>query len=105
MIACRENTVRADLEGVLDFRSVPEVRKGPLKMAKRRTTQVLELDFSRVTSLDTAGIAVLVELMRCLHHKCGQLKLVELNGNVRRMIRLARLEAMFPMMLPVDNGA
>ena len=87
----------ARLEGILDRDSVPELRKKLLKLAKKKKINNLEVELSGVTSIDTAGIALMVELMRFLSRKNGKLRLEGANEHVRRMIHLARLDMIFGM--------
>lgn len=85
------------LDGPLDRHSVPAIRKGLLKSARAGGVVKMEIDLSRVSNVDTAGIAVLVEVLKVLNRKQGSLRLTGLNGAVLKMIRLSRLETVFDM--------
>ena len=91
------------LDGVLDRNSVPDIRKKLIKLARNREVSKLELDFSRVASIDTAGVALLVEIMKYLSFKRGRVQLREANEQVQRMIRLARLDSIFEMKVHTDD--
>jgi anti-anti-sigma factor len=83
------------LEGAFDFNTAADIRKELIKIAKIKGLKTLEIDFSLTSKLDTAGIAVLVEVFRLLRRKGGEFNLVGLNENARQMIRLARLGEVF----------
>ena len=87
--------VSIQLEGLLDRQSVPRIRKNLLRTAKKSGVGSMEVDLSRVTGLDTAGIALMVELFRTLSSRDGKLRLTGLNDQAIKMIRLARLDALF----------
>jgi anti-anti-sigma factor len=91
------------MEGVLDRSSVPDIRQKLLKLARMKRVKNLELDFVGITSIDTAGVALLVELMRHLSRKDGKLELKGANEQVRQMIRLARVDSIFEMTGPTDG--
>jgi len=91
------------LDGILDRDSVPGIRRKLLKLARKRELKNLEVDFSRVASIDTAGVALLVELKRYLNRKAGQLWLKEANEQVRQMIHLARLDSIFQIKASTDD--
>lgn len=80
-----------DLVGALDRNTVPEVRERLLKLVRSAGRKNLVLDFSGVAAIDTAGIAMLVELRSSLMLNGGRLLLKGLTDNATRMIRLARL--------------
>lgn len=80
------------LEGPVDLTTVPGLRHHLLGCAKKRETKELSVDMGRVTQLDTAGVALLVELWRCLARRGGRLRLSGLSENARRLLHLAGLD-------------
>lgn len=93
----RQNPFPIALEGSLDFNTVPYLRKNLLKALRAISAPAVELDFSRVTKVDTSGIAMLVELNRIAVSKGGEVSLRGMNDQARRMMRLARLDQIFPL--------
>ena len=89
------------LEGRLDRDSVPRIRRRLKQSLVRRDGSNLTLDLARVTHLDTAGLALLVECQRRLTKHSAGLVLVGLHEDLRRQIRLARLDQLFGL----DVGA
>lgn len=81
-----------EVDGVLDRHSVPAVRKLLHKIMKLSRIKHVEIRVSRVTSIDTAGVALLVDCLRIQKKKAGDLAIVELSQEALRMIRLARVE-------------
>ncbi|MDY6909261.1 MAG: STAS domain-containing protein [Thermodesulfobacteriota bacterium] len=79
-------------EGRLDKETVPEARRRVLKALKRNPAGSLDVDLSRLERMDTAGVALLVELHRNALRKGGRVRLRGLNEGARRMIQLARLD-------------
>lgn len=93
MLQAGEVVIRFD--GSLDRRTVPAIRKQVLRVGRNRGTRSVVVDFSQVTEMDTAGIALLVELLQVLSRTDGKLQLAGLSEGIQRIIRLARLEQVF----------
>ncbi len=83
------------LEGSFDRHSAPEIRNKLLGVIREKSIRLLDIDLSAVTSMDTAGIAVLVEILRSLSYRNGELKLKGLDEKGARMVQLARLHQIF----------
>lgn len=90
-----QGDVRILLEGVLDRETVPDARKKLLRVSRREGLRHLSVDFSRIDRMDTAGIAVMVEVLRAVSPGKGVLRLEGLSEEARRLFRLARLEETF----------
>jgi anti-anti-sigma factor len=79
------------LQGELRMASVPTPRRQLLQLA-RKGPRILVVDLAEVPTIDTAGIAVLVEVLRALHARGGKLRLTGLVDQVRRMVELTSLD-------------
>lgn len=86
---------RVILEGVLDRETVPDIRRKLLRIARREDLSRLVVDFSQVGRLDTAGVAVMVEVLRAVSQKESTLSVDGLSEEAKRLFRLARLEDTF----------
>ena len=83
------------LEGPFDRHTAPEIRKKLLRVIRRKGSKRVEVNLSGVTSMDTAGIAVLVEVLKLLSRKGRELRLTGMNDRATRLIHLARLDQAF----------
>jgi anti-sigma B factor antagonist len=77
------------------MRTVPGIRRAFLSRAKKSEIKEISVDFSRVTAMDTSGVAMLVEIWRSLAQRGGVLRLSGLSGNARRLMQMARLDEVF----------
>lgn len=89
--------VSVHLEGPLDRQTVPKIRKELINSANKSGVRKMEIDLSQVSSMDTAGIAMMVEVLRALARRNAKLRLTGLNENAIKMIRLSRLDKVFDM--------
>ncbi|MCE5241919.1 MAG: STAS domain-containing protein [Syntrophobacteraceae bacterium] len=97
-----DNTV-VELVGTLDWETVPEARKRIRKMALGSMSRCFEIDLAQVSSLDTAGVALLVEILKDLSGSGRELRLRNLNQPVKEIIQLAGLDPFFVVGKPEDE--
>jgi len=71
--------------------TVPHIRKQILKVIKKKNVRQVDILAQGVTSMDTAGVALILETWRTMEKKSGVLKLRGLNEGALQIIRLARL--------------
>jgi len=91
----REGIFSIQLEGPVDMETVPGIRKTLLGPTRKTEIREIHIDFSRVTVLDTSGIAMLVEVWKGLARGGRVLRLTGLSEKARMLIQLARLDRVF----------
>lgn len=90
-------------EGVLDYSTAPGIRRKMLKILRDKDVERLEIDFSAVDSIDTAGLALLIELVGYLKRRGGGLRLKGANEQVLRIIHLVRVDSLFEILNHKSN--
>jgi anti-sigma B factor antagonist len=85
-----------ELEGEVDGHFAPVLRS-LLKAKAKAACPALVLDLSRLSFIDSTGIAALVEYVRDAVSFGGALCLVGLTEPVRSIFTIARLERAFPI--------
>ena len=81
------------LEGDINHQTSPVVRSEILKKLSRQNG--LQLDLSNVTSIDSSGLAILVEAVAEARKTNRKIRLVRFSDQVLKLIRLAHLEDVF----------
>jgi len=89
------------LEGEIDLEQAGAVRRALLDSLKKGRNVLVDL--SKVTYIDSSGIASLVEGLQVARRQRSELALVSVNQRVRRVLELARLDKVF--MIHVDLAA
>ncbi len=95
--------VVVDLRGELCMATVAGSRKRLLQLA-RKSPAVLVINLAGLQAMDTAGIAVLVEVFRTLRQLGGKLILAALDGKVRQMVQLTRLDQLLTVCDSVEEA-
>jgi len=90
------------LKGDVDLESSPAAREVLLKSVEG-AGKVL-VDLSRVTYIDSSGVASLVEALQAAKRNGGRFALVAASDPTRRVLELARLDKVFTIYTTVDEG-
>src|SRR5438105_1435828 len=82
------------LEGEIDLHVSPEVAESLRTITAKKPT-VLVVDLSRVTYIDSSGLAVLIHAMQDVKEYGGTLTLSGITADVRAILEMARLDQVF----------
>jgi anti-anti-sigma factor len=81
--------------GQVSIDSSPCLRSVLMQALRKRQNTVITVDLSRVTRLDTAGIATLLEVLPLARRKAVKLRLVGICGQPRRLADITELSATY----------
>ncbi|UCC94539.1 MAG: STAS domain-containing protein [Candidatus Omnitrophota bacterium] len=82
------------LEGEIDINTSPELRKA-FDGFTRRAIKKIVIDFSKVSYIDSSGLATLIELLQRLKKIGGHLRLSSLSQKVRNVFEVTKLDKLF----------
>jgi anti-sigma B factor antagonist len=89
------------LEGEIDLHVSPRVAVSLRQMTAKKPKQLV-VDLSRVTYLDSSGLAVLIEAMQNVEKHKGKFAIVGVQETVRSIFDIARLDQVFRIFPDVD---
>jgi anti-sigma B factor antagonist len=89
------------LEGEVDLHVSPNLTAALNRMIDKKPKQLV-VDLSRVTYIDSAGLAALIEGMQKIEAYGGKLALAGLQETVRSIFEIARLDQVFRIFPDVD---
>ena len=89
--------------GRIDAASSEALRTGIGTMIAGGRCRIV-LDMSSVDFIDSSGLGVLVASLRTAKRDGGVLKIAALNGNVRQLFELMRLDRVFELFTDVDKS-
>lgn len=89
------------LEGEIDLHVSPRVSQKLGEITRAKPGRVV-VDLSRVTYIDSSGLAVLIEGMQNVEEYGGRFALAGLQENVRSIFETARLDQVFLIYPHVD---
>ena len=89
------------LEGEIDLHVSPGIATSLKSMIADKPKQLV-VDLSRVTYIDSAGLAILIETMQNMNGYGGKSSLAGLQEGVRPIFEIARLDQVFRIYPDVD---
>ena len=89
------------LEGEIDLNVSPRIAASLAAMIEQKPARLV-VDLSRVTYIDSSGLAVLIEGMQNMEAYGGKFALAGLRENVRAIFEIARLDQVFIIFPRVD---
>lgn len=89
------------LDGEIDLHVSPRVAVSLTQMTQRKVDPLV-VDLSRVSYIDSSGLAVLIQTMQHVEEYGGKFALVGLQENVRSIFEIARLDQVFRIFPDVD---
>jgi anti-sigma B factor antagonist len=84
------------VSGEVDLYSSPRMREAILAGVSRKNPRVI-VDLTKVSYMDSSGIATLVEALQLTRKHSGRLVVAGLSERVREVFELARLESVFEL--------
>jgi anti-sigma B factor antagonist len=83
-----------ELSGEIDINTSPEVRKSFNQLIKEEEKKIL-LNFTRITYIDSSGLATLVEMLQRMKRYQGLLRLSNLSEKVKNLFEITKLDKLF----------
>jgi len=90
------------LEGEIDLHVSPNVTASLKLMIEKKPRQLI-VDLSRVTYIDSSGLAALIEGMQNVEQYGGKFVLAGLQETIRTIFEIARLDQVFQIFPDVDG--
>jgi len=91
------------LEGEIDLHVSPEVAES-LRTIIANRPNVVVVDLTKVTYLDSSGLAVLIEGLQKVQEYGGKFGLANVQENVHHIFEIARLDQVFQIYPDVDSA-
>ena len=85
------------VEGEIDINSSPVVKKAFDKLISAKTLKIV-INLSKVTYVDSSGLATLVEILKNTRTYGGRLRLTNLSSKVKSLFEITKLEKLFEIM-------
>jgi anti-sigma B factor antagonist len=82
------------VEGEIDINTSPDIKKAFEKIVTKKEPKVV-VNLSKVTYVDSSGLATLVEILKNMRSYGGRLKLTNLSPKIRSLFEITKLEKLF----------
>jgi anti-sigma B factor antagonist len=91
------------LDGEIDLHISPRVALSLAQMVKKKPAKLV-VDLSRVSYIDSSGLAVLIDGMQSVEEYGGRFVIAGMQETVRSIFEIARLDQVFRIFPDVDSA-
>ena len=82
------------IEGEIDINTSPGVKKSFDKLISSKTPKII-VNLSKVTYVDSSGLATLVEILKNMRSYGGRLRLSDMSSKIKSLFEITKLEKLF----------
>ncbi len=93
----KKNCLIVRLKGDLDMHTVPVFKNKVIELMEKKKLNNLIINFKGVSFIDSTGIGAVLGRYRNINSQGGQLVLVDLNPQVKRIFELAGVLSLVPV--------
>jgi anti-sigma B factor antagonist len=97
------NVVVVDVDGQLIVGNRQELKQKVLDELDKGERKFL-IDFARTGYIDSSGLGVLVSLSKKIREQAGELRLADLNDDLKTLFELTKLDTLFQIADNRDRG-
>jgi len=91
------------VEGEIDINTAPEIKKAFEKIIVKKDPKVV-INLSKVTYVDSSGLATLVEILKNMRSYGGKLKLTNLSPKIKSLFEITKLEKLFDIIAEEEEA-
>lgn len=85
------------VDGEININSSPEIKKAFDKLISKKTPKIV-INLSKVTYVDSSGLATLVEILKNMRSYGGRMRLTNLSSKIKSLFEITKLEKLFEIM-------
>lgn len=85
------------VSGEIDINTSPEIKKAFDKLISKKEPKII-VNFSKVTYVDSSGLATLVEILKNMRSYGGKIRLTNLSPKVKSLFEITKLDKLFEIL-------
>ena len=96
-VEVKNNLTVCYVDGEININSSPDIKKSFDKLIAKKTPRIV-VNLSKVTYVDSSGLATLVEILKNMRAYGGKLRLTNLSAKIKSLFEITKLEKLFDIM-------
>lgn len=93
----RKDLTVCHIDGEIDINSSPAIKKSFDKLISQKTPKIV-INLSKVTYVDSSGLATLVEMLKNMKSYGGRMRLASMSPKIKSLFEITKLEKLFEIM-------
>ncbi|MCX5665529.1 MAG: STAS domain-containing protein [Candidatus Omnitrophica bacterium] len=82
------------IEGEIDINTAPDIKKAFEKLISKKTPKIV-INLTKVTYVDSSGLATLVEILKNMRAYGGRMRLCNMAHKIKSLFEITKLEKLF----------
>ena len=99
----KNNLTVCHIDGEIDINSSPGIKKAFDKLIAKKEPKVV-VNFSKVSYVDSSGLATLVEVLKNMRQYGGRLRLTNLSPKIKSLFEITKLEKLFDIVAEEEEA-
>lgn len=91
------------IDGDIDINSSPMIKKSFDKLISQKSTKIV-INLSKVTYVDSSGLATLVEIFKNMKSYGGRMRLACMSSKIRSLFEITKLEKLFEILADEETA-
>lgn len=91
------------IDGEIDINSSPALKKSFDKLLSSKTPKIV-INLSKVTYVDSSGLATLVEILKNMRSYGGRMRLACMSAKIKNLFEITKLEKLFEIMTDEETA-
>ena len=89
--------------GEIDINTAPDIKKSFDVLTNKKAPKII-INFSKVTYVDSSGLATLVEILKNMRQYGGKLKLTNLPPKIKSLFEITKFEKLFEILAEEESA-
>jgi len=102
-IDLKNNLTVCHIDGEIDINSSPTIKKSFDKLISQKTPKIV-INLSKVTYVDSSGLATLVEMLKNMRSYGGKMRLASMSPKIKSLFEITKLEKLFEIMADEETA-
>src|SRR3989338_5504004 len=99
----KNNLTVCHIDVEIDINSSPGIKKAFDKLIAKKEPKVV-VNFSKVSYVDSSGLATLVEVLKNMRQYGGRLRLTNLSPKIKSLFEITKLEKLFDIVAEEEEA-
>ena len=91
------------IDGEIDINSSPMIKKSFDRLISQKTPKIV-INLSKVTYVDSSGLATLVELLKNMRSYNGRMRLACMSPKIKSLFEITKLEKLFEILADEETA-
>src|SRR3989338_6767651 len=91
------------VSGEIDINTSPDIKKAFDRLISKKEAKIV-INFSKVTYVDSSGLATLVEILKNMRVYGGRIRLSNLSPKVKSLFEITKLDKLFEILADEEEA-